>query len=67
MAEPLARRPVVAGRPSSGPVNMAVGGVLVFEGGPGLSTTRSSSALQARLHLIPRYRQRLAGAGARRA
>ncbi|MCW2968811.1 MAG: wax ester/triacylglycerol synthase family O-acyltransferase [Solirubrobacteraceae bacterium] len=43
-----------------GPVNMAVGGVLVFEGGPGLAYDAVLERLESRLHLIPRYRQRLA-------
>src|SRR6478735_12071194 len=38
---------------------MAVGGVLVFEGGPGLTYEAVRERLQARLHLIPRYRQKL--------
>ena len=45
---------------------MAVGGVLVFEGGPGMHQDRILERIQARLHLIPKYRQRLqapAGAG----
>lgn len=43
-----------------GPVNMAVGGVLVFEGGPGLEHDAVVERVESRLHLIPRYRQRLA-------
>jgi WS/DGAT/MGAT family acyltransferase len=42
-----------------GPVNMAVGGVLVFESGPGLAHDAVIERLESRLHLIPRYRQRL--------
>ena len=42
-----------------GPVNMAVGGVLVFEGGKGVSHDAIIARLEGRLHLIPRYRQRL--------
>src|SRR5712691_9817370 len=42
-----------------GPVNMAVGGVLLFEEGPGLELAAVRERLEARLHLIPRYRQRL--------
>jgi diacylglycerol O-acyltransferase / wax synthase len=42
-----------------GPVNMAVGGVLVFEGGPGLEYEAILERVRGRLHLIPRYRQRL--------
>jgi WS/DGAT/MGAT family acyltransferase len=43
-----------------GAVNMAVGGVMVFEGGPGLDREAVIERLESRLHLIPRYRQRLA-------
>jgi WS/DGAT/MGAT family acyltransferase len=38
---------------------MAVGGVLVFEGGEGVTYDRVLERLESRLHLIPRYRQRL--------
>jgi diacylglycerol O-acyltransferase len=43
-----------------GPVNMAVGAVLVFESGRGLDYDAVVERLRTRLHLIPRYRQRLA-------
>jgi WS/DGAT/MGAT family acyltransferase len=43
-----------------GPVSMAVGGVLVFDSGPGVSHDAILERLAGRLHLIPRYRQRLA-------
>jgi diacylglycerol O-acyltransferase len=43
-----------------GPVNMAVGAVLVFESGRGLDYDAVAERLRTRLHLIPRYRQRLA-------
>jgi diacylglycerol O-acyltransferase / wax synthase len=39
---------------------MAVGAVLVFEGGRGLDYDAVVERLRTRLHLIPRYRQRLA-------
>jgi WS/DGAT/MGAT family acyltransferase len=42
-----------------GPVNMGVGAALVFEGGSGLSREAIVERLRSRLHLIPRYRQRL--------
>jgi diacylglycerol O-acyltransferase len=42
-----------------GPVNMSVGGALLFEGGPGLEHEAILERLEGRLHLIPRYRQRL--------
>ncbi len=40
-----------------GPVNMAVGGLLVFE--PGLSRARLAERIGERVHLLPRLRQRL--------
>ena len=40
-----------------GPVNMAVAGVLVFE--PGLTYERVAERVAGRLHLVPRYRQRI--------
>jgi hypothetical protein len=40
-----------------GPVNMAVGGVLVFESEIGYE--RLIERIGSRLHLVPRYRQRL--------
>jgi WS/DGAT/MGAT family acyltransferase len=43
-----------------GPVNMAVGGVLVFESEIGYE--RLLERIGSRLHLVPRYRQRLAHA-----
>jgi diacylglycerol O-acyltransferase len=42
-----------------GPVSMAVGGVLVFEDGPGIDQDAVIERLEGRLHLIPRYRQKL--------
>lgn len=42
-----------------GPVSMAVGAALVFDGGPGVSVDAVEERLGARLHLIPRYRQRV--------
>ncbi len=42
-----------------GTVNMAVGGLLLFEDGPGLSHESVLARVEARLHLVPRYRQRL--------
>jgi diacylglycerol O-acyltransferase / wax synthase len=45
-----------------GAVNMAVGAVLVFESGRGLDYAAVVERLRTRLHLIPRYRQRLASA-----
>jgi diacylglycerol O-acyltransferase len=42
-----------------GPVSMAIGGVLIFEKGAGLEAHALEERLASRLHLIPRYRQRL--------
>ena len=42
-----------------GPVNMAVGAALIFDGGPGLRHEAVVERLRSRIHLIPRYRQRL--------
>jgi WS/DGAT/MGAT family acyltransferase len=42
-----------------GPVNMSVGAALMFDGGEGLRRDAVVERLQQRLHLIPRYRQRL--------
>jgi WS/DGAT/MGAT family acyltransferase len=42
-----------------GTVNMAVGGLLLFEDGDGLRHEQVLARVDARLHLVPRYRQRL--------
>src|SRR3954447_4426199 len=42
-----------------GPVNMAVGAALVFAAGEGTEYDAVCRRLDDRLHLIPRYRQRL--------
>jgi diacylglycerol O-acyltransferase len=42
-----------------GSVNMAVGAALIFERGPGTTHAAVTERLAARMHLIPRYRQRL--------
>src|SRR4051812_26312137 len=42
-----------------GPVNMAVGAALVFDGGPGVEYGAGGERLGSRLHLVPRYRQRI--------
>ncbi len=42
-----------------GPVTMTVGAALIFAGGPGLARAAILARVQERLHLIPRYRQRL--------
>jgi diacylglycerol O-acyltransferase / wax synthase len=62
MAEPLSAADRSSLAAEQGPVTMAVGGVLVFEAGPGLEHARVLERLEQRLHLIPRYRQRLQSA-----
>jgi WS/DGAT/MGAT family acyltransferase len=42
-----------------GAVNMAVGGLLLFEDGPGMAYDQVVARVEDRLHLVPRYRQRL--------
>lgn len=59
MAEPLSPADRSSLAAEQGPVNMAVAGVLIFEGGPGMRQERILERLESRLHLIPRYRQRL--------
>jgi diacylglycerol O-acyltransferase len=58
-SEPLTAADRASLTTERGPVNMAVGAALVFEGGPGLSYEAVRERLTARLHLIPRYRQKL--------
>jgi len=59
MAEELSAADRSALAAEQGAVNMAVGGVLVFEGGPGLDQAEIMRRIDERLHLLPRYRQRL--------
>jgi diacylglycerol O-acyltransferase len=42
-----------------GPINMAVGGLLVFDSEPTLTRAMVASRIGERIHLIPRLRQRL--------
>jgi diacylglycerol O-acyltransferase / wax synthase len=42
-----------------GPVNMAVGGLLVFESEPRLTRAMVTERIAERIHLVPRLRQRL--------
>jgi WS/DGAT/MGAT family acyltransferase len=42
-----------------GPINMAVGGLLVFDAEPPLTRSMVTARLAERIHLIPRLRQRL--------
>ena len=47
-----------------GPVSMAVGGLLLFEDGEGMRHEQVLERVDARLHLVPRYRQRLQSSAA---
>jgi diacylglycerol O-acyltransferase / wax synthase len=58
-SEPLSAADRASLATERGAVNMAVGAALVFEGGPGLAYDAVRERLLARLHLIPRYRQKL--------
>ncbi len=59
MADPLTAADRSSLAAEIGPVNMAVGGLLLFEDGPGLRRDEVLERVEARLHLVPRYRQRV--------
>ena len=59
MAEELSAADRSSLAAEQGSVNMAVGGLLVFEDGEGMRYDRVLERVEARLHLVPRYRQRL--------
>ena len=59
MAEPLSAADRASLAAERGPVNMSVGAALVFDGGPGVEHPAVVERLNSRLHLVPRYRQRL--------
>jgi diacylglycerol O-acyltransferase len=58
-AEPLSAADRGSLQAERGPVNMAVAGSLIFEGGPGTAYDAVAERVEKRLHLVPRYRQRL--------
>ena len=60
MAEPLSAADRSSLAAEQGPVNMTVGGVLLLDDGPGLRHDAILERVGSRLHLIPRYRQKLA-------
>jgi WS/DGAT/MGAT family acyltransferase len=60
MAQPLSPTDRSSLAAEQGPVNMTVGGVLIFDDGPGLAHDAILERVGSRLHLIPRYRQKLA-------
>ncbi len=59
MAEPLSPADRSALSAEQGPISMAVGGLMVLEDGPGLAPEALLERVRSRLHLLPRYRQRL--------
>jgi WS/DGAT/MGAT family acyltransferase len=59
MAEPLSAADRSALAAEQGAVNMSVGGVLIFDDDDRLSSSAIAERVAGRLHLIPRYRQRL--------
>src|SRR5689334_20747918 len=58
-SEPLSAADRSSLQAERGPVNMAVAGLLIFEAGAGTDYEAVAERVAARLHLIPRYRQRL--------
>jgi WS/DGAT/MGAT family acyltransferase len=59
MAEALSAADRSALAAEQGPVNMAVGGALIFDAGPGVSRDAIAQRIAQRIHLVPRLRQRL--------
>jgi diacylglycerol O-acyltransferase len=59
MSEPLSPADRSSLSAEQGPINMAVGGILIFEGGPGMRHERILERIEGRLHLVPKYRQRV--------
>jgi len=59
VAEPLSAADRASLAAETGAVNMAVGALLIFDGTGGLDHERVLTRLDQRLHLIPRYRQRV--------
>jgi diacylglycerol O-acyltransferase len=60
MSEPLSPADRSALAAEQGPVNMAVGGLLVFDPHPSVTREGLLARLSERIHLAPRLRQRLA-------
>lgn len=60
MSEPLSPADRGALLAEVGPINMSVAGAMVFDAGPGTTYAAVLERVRARLHLLPRYRQRLA-------
>ncbi len=60
MSEPLSPADRGALTAEQGPINMAVAGAMIFDAGPGTTYEAVLGRVRERLHLLPRYRQRLA-------
>ena len=58
-SEPLSPADRASLTAERGPVNMNVGAALLFDAGPGLEYAAMLDRLGSRLHLVPRFRQRL--------
>ncbi len=59
MAEELSAADRSSLSAEQGPITMAMGGVMVFEGGRAFEHDVLTERVQSRLHLIPKYRKRL--------
>ena len=59
MTEPLSAADRSSLAAEHGPVNMAIAAVIVVEAGPGVTYDAICKRIEERIHLMPRYRQRL--------
>jgi WS/DGAT/MGAT family acyltransferase len=59
MPEPLSPADRSSLSAEQGPINMAVGGIMIFEGGPGMRHERILQRIESRLHLVPKYRKKV--------
>jgi WS/DGAT/MGAT family acyltransferase len=59
MTEPLSPSDRSSLAAEQGPVNMTVGGLLVFDRGRGMTREAIAARIAERIHLVPRLRQRL--------
>jgi WS/DGAT/MGAT family acyltransferase len=62
MTDPLSAADRSSLQAERGPINMAVAGALVFEGGAATTEEAIAERIASRLHFVPRYRQRIAEA-----
>ena len=59
MAEALSPADRASLAAEQGPVNMTIGAVVLLERSPGLAYEAICRRIEERIHLMPRYRQRL--------